>query len=90
VFKRAFSNKGFVFHYFLDRLFTPRVFERSTKGFITHQELLKALDTSTDLIIKRIFLERFLLTTRQMEKVCKKLNGSLSVPLNIIDLGGGI
>jgi hypothetical protein len=39
---------------------------------------------------KRIFLEGLLLKTQRLEKVCKKLNGMLNVPLSTIDLGGGI
>jgi hypothetical protein len=51
---------------------------------------LRALEGSIDLVVKRIFLECFLLTTQCVEEVCIKLNGMLNVPLNTIDLGGGI
>jgi hypothetical protein len=38
-------------------LSTTRVFERFVESFITCEELLRAFDTSIDLVVERILLE---------------------------------
>jgi hypothetical protein len=49
-----------------------------------------ALKSPTNLEVNRIFLKRFELPTWNLEKVCKKINGTLSVPLSTRELGGGM
>jgi hypothetical protein len=51
---------------------------------------LKALESSTNLKIDKIFLKRFLLPTWHLEKVCRRINGMLNVLLSRRELGGGM
>jgi hypothetical protein len=49
--------------------------------------LLRALKSSREFEIGRVFFERFYIPTQHLEKVYKKINGTLSVFLNTKEVG---
>jgi hypothetical protein len=80
--KRAQFSKGFIFPYFLDRLFTLGVLRSSANSLFIRWMLSRALESLTYLVVERIFLGRFLLTMHCLEKVCNKIDGTSNTLLS--------